>query len=201
MKILWAALLGSGFLALGFDLAAAEKSSPDSGRYRIFPRDAIQLTVHGEPDVGGERRVDGQGEINVPLIGPVKIAGLTPAEAQLVIAKKYIEAEIFIRPEVVVTVSEYSPKEVMVLGQVGKQGKQIFSSEATTLPIVEAITAAGGFTRIAKADAVRVTRRDERGNEQSFTINVEKMIEGRSPAGEGFVLQPGDVVFVPERVF
>jgi protein involved in polysaccharide export with SLBB domain len=89
---------------------------------------------------------------------------------------------------------------VMVLGQVGKQGKQVLPPEAVTLTIVEAITSAGGFTRIAKGDAVRVTRKDERGGEQSFTVNVEKAIEGRA-SGEPFLLQPGDVVFVPERVF
>jgi polysaccharide export outer membrane protein len=119
----------------------------------------------------------------------------------LQIAKRYVDGEIFIRPEVVVSLVEYSPKEVMVLGQVGKQGKQSLPPEAATMSIVETITAAGGFTRIAKGDAVRVTRKDERGAEQSFTVNVEKLIDGRAPAGESFLLQPGDVVFVPERVF
>lgn len=201
MKLNW---LSFGII-LGLSLVgggrAAENSGADASRYRLFSRDLIRIAVQGESDVSVERRVDGLGEINVPLLGQVKVAGLTATEVQVAIAKRYVTDEIFVRPEVVVSVLEYSPKELMVLGQVTKQGKQILSPEAVAMPIIEAITAAGGFTRIAKGDAVKVTRKDDRGSEQSFTVNVEKMIEGRGAAGDSFQLQPGDVVFVPERVF
>lgn len=186
---------------LSASVFAADEAAVEPARYRMFSRDLVRVAVHGEPGMGVDRRIDGLGEINVPLIGQVKIAGLTAAEAQALIAKRYVDEEIFIRPEVVVTLIEYSPKEVMVLGQVGKQGKQVLPPEAATLPIVEAITSAGGFTRIAKGDAVRVTRKDERGVEQSFTVNVEKMLQGRAASGDAFVLQPGDVIYVPERAF
>lgn len=188
----FAALLGAAM--------AAETAPSEPARYRMIARDLIRMSVQGEPDVSVDRRIDGLGEINVPLIGQVKVAGLTVAEAQDRIVKLYVDQEIFVRPQVVVSVVEYSPKEVMVLGQVGKQGKQPFPPEVTSVSIVEAITSAGGFTRIAKGDSVRVTRKDERGAEQSFTINVEKMVEGRATT-EIFMLQPGDVIFVPERVF
>lgn len=180
---------------------AADETPAEPARYRLLPRDLVRVTVHGEPDVSVERRLDALGEINVPLLGQVKLASLTAAEAQGVIGRRYVQEEIFVRPEVVVTIVEYRPREVMVLGQVGKQGKQVFPPEAAGISIVEAITAAGGFTRIGKSDAVRVTRRDERGVEQNFTVNVERMIDGRGKGEEAFVLQPGDVVFVPERVF
>lgn len=190
------------FLAGGLSLLGAAETPPaEATRYRLFTRDLIRIAVHGEPEVSVERRIDSTGEVSVPLIGQVKLAGLTTGEAQAAIAKRYRDDEIFIRPDVLVSVAEYSPKELMLLGQVGRQGKQAFPPEASTMSIVEAITSAGGFTRIAKGDAVRVTRKDEKGAEQSFTVNVEKMIEGRAPAGETFVLQPGDVIFVPERVF
>lgn len=179
-------------------LQAAEPAAPSS--YRLFVRDLVQVAVQGEADVSVQRRVDGAGEIAVPLLGPVKVVGLTLAQAQAEIRRRYVAEEIFIRPEVVVSVVEYSPKEVMVLGQVGKQGKLSLSPEAAGMPIIEAITGAGGFTRIAKSDAVRVTRKDEGGAERIFTVDVEKMLSGRGGA-EPFQLQPGDVVFVPERVF
>lgn len=181
-------------------LLAAENAPIEPARYRLYIRDLVRVAVHGEPDIAADRRVDGLGEINVPLVGQVKVSGLTTAEAQDLITKLYVEHEIFIRPEVVISIVEYSPKEIMILGQVGKQGKQPFPPEVSVLSIVEAITSAGGFTRIAKGDAVKVTRKDERGVEQSFSVNVEKMVEGRSNV-EVTMLQPGDVVFVPERVF
>lgn len=184
---------------LAFLSGAEEPDVP--GRYRLFARDVVRISVQGEKDVDVSRRIDGLGEVNVPLLGQVKIAGLTVADAQVLIAGLYVKEEIFVRPEVVVSLVEYGPKEVMVLGQVTKQGKQPFPPEAPSMTIVEAITSAGGFTRIAKGDSVRVTRKDERGVEQSHTVNVEKLIEGRAAGAEMFLLQPGDVVFVPERVF
>jgi len=186
-------------ISAGF--AAVENAAGETSRYRLFTRDLVRIAVQGEPDLTVDRRIDGLGEVNVPLIGLIKVVTLTPGEAQALIAKRYVDEHIFIRPEVVVTIVEYSPKEIMVLGQVGKQGKQALPPEAAVMSIVEAITSAGGFTRIAKGDAVRVTRKDEQGNEQSVVLNVEKLIDGRGGATDVYMLQPGDVVFVPERVF
>jgi len=190
-------LLGATVLVWGSLLPAAE--APASSNYRLFARDLVQIAVQGEPDVAVQRRIDASGEIPVPLLGAVKVAGLTAAQAQAEIRRRYIAEEIFIRPEVFVSVVEYSPKEVLVLGQVNKQGKLALSPESAAMPIIEAITGAGGFTRIAKSDGVRVTRKDETGAERVFTVDVERMLAGRG--GDPFQLQPGDVVFVPERVF
>jgi protein involved in polysaccharide export with SLBB domain len=192
--------------SLGLILAASVAvfaAGPQAGSagYRLFARDLIHIAVRNEPDAAGDQRIDAAGEVNVPLVGPVKVAGLSINEAQALVAKRYVDAEIFIHPEVAINVVEYAPKEVMVLGQVGKQGKFTFPPEASTISIVEAITGAGGLTRIAKGDGVKVTRKETDGVEQSFTVNVEKLIEGRATPADAFLLQPGDVVFVPERVF
>ena len=181
-------------------LEAAELKGA-SGQYKLFALDLVHISVQGEPEVSVDRRIDGDGHINVPLLGDIAVRGLSIADAQKLIAKRYVDGEIFIRPEVVINVVEYSPKEIMVLGQVGTQGKVSFPPEVSGMSIVEAITKAGGFTRIGKADGVRVTRKGEGGVEQSFTVNVEKLIAGHAAPGESFLLQPGDVIFVPERVF
>lgn len=199
LSILLLSLSGLSFAAE--QAAPADGEATELARYRIFSRDLLRLSVQGEPDLTVDRRIDGLGEVQVPLLGYVRIAGLTVAEAQTLIAQRYVDAEIFIRPEVVVTIVEYSPKEIMVLGQVGKQGKLSLPPEAVSMSIVEAITAAGGLTRIGKGDAVRVTRKDEKGAEQSVTVNVERLISGNANTGPVYMLLPGDVVFVPERIF
>jgi protein involved in polysaccharide export with SLBB domain len=186
--------------ALAWALPAAEPKT-SSEQYKLFSLDLVHISVQGEPDVSVDRRVDGDGRVNVPLLGDITVRGLSIAEAQKLIAQRYVEGEIFIRPEVVINVVAYSPKEIMVLGQVSTQGKVSFPPEVGSISIVEAITKAGGFTRIGKADGVRVTRKVKDGPEQSFTVNVEKLIGGRADPGDAFFLQPGDVVFVPERVF
>jgi len=181
--------------------AAADKPAQAVEQLRLFVHDQVHVTVQGEPDMTVDRQIDASGEINVPLLGGVKIAGLTIAEAQDRIAGRYVHDEIFISPEVVVTVTAYAVKEVTILGQVAKQGKVVFPADTTSLSIVEAIADAGGLTRIAKGDAVRITRHDADAAEQTFTVNVDHMVEGRGANGDMFYLQPGDIVFVPERVF
>jgi len=189
------------FLSFASIAWGAEETGKVIELFRLYPRDVVRISVQGEPDVGVERQIDGRGEVNVPLLGAIRIGGLTIADAQTAIADRYVKDEIFIHPEVVLTVTTYAAKEVTILGQIGRQGKVPLPAEMTTMPIVEAIAAAGGLTRIAKGDAVRVTRRDDQGNEQTVTVNVDKMVEGRGADRETFLLQPGDVVFVPERVF
>ncbi len=169
--------------------------------YRLFSRDLVRVSVHGEPDLKDlDRRIDGSGRISLPLLPPVDLKGLTPAEAEVAIARAFIEAQILLRPQVSVTVVEYSPREISVLGQVRTPGKIAFPIEADSLSIVEAVSKAGGFTRIAKSDSVLVTRTGADGREISTTVDVARLFDGRG-GGETYQLVPGDVVFVPERIF
>ena len=176
------------------------KGNTDSGiRYLLCPRDNLKLSVQGE-DINAERRIDAKGELNVPYAGRCKVAGLTVEEAQEAIAKRYREAEIFVHPEVVISVVDYSPREVVVLGQVEKSGKVSLPPEASEVSIVEAIASAGGFTRLANPRDVRVTRKDDKGDDQTITVNVSKMMDGPNGKVDVFKVQPGDVIFVPERL-
>jgi len=186
-----------GAVSLGF--ANAPTPTPESS-YKLYPLDQIRFSVFGEPDLNETVRISGAGEINLPLLGTIKVSGLTLAEAQNRIAEAYRTGEIFIIPQISLQIEEYSKKEISVFGQVGKQGKVLLPDESTTVTIVEAIAEAGGLTRIAKGDSVRVTRRDASGGEQTFTINVERLIQGQTKANEMFYVLPGDVIFVPERL-
>lgn len=190
-------IIGTAVFICGAFLAKAE----DDSAYRLFARDVIKMVVFGEPDMAIQLRISGIGTINAPLIGDIKIAGLTLAEAQSQLEKAYVDAEIFIRPQITLQVAEYSKKEISILGQIGRQGKIELPVESVRINIVNAVSLAGGFTRIARADAVRVTRKlFAEEEEQVFTVNVEQMIAGKSKEPP-FYIYPGDVIFVPERLF
>lgn len=194
---------------LGPTLHAEEPSTPPpiapfapAAAYRLYPLDVVSFSVHGETGLSTTLRLSGDGTINVPLLGDVRVTGLTLTEAEKKIQDTYIAQEIFIRPQVTLQVTEYSKKEVSLLGQISRQGKIQFPAEVSALDIVDVVTTAGGFSRIAKADAVRVTRKHpETGEEQVFTVNVERMLAGRASAEERFLVYPGDVLFIPERLF
>jgi protein involved in polysaccharide export with SLBB domain len=191
-------------LALFFGLpalaGAAETATVQSNGYTLFSRDTIRISVLGEPELSVERRIDGNGRVSLPLIGTVMIRGLSVAAAEEKIRTAYIEQEMLVRPQVAVTVTEYFPREVAVLGQVTNPGNVVFPIEATSISVIDAISRAGGFTRLAKGDNVRITRRDDSGAEETSTVNVAGMIAGKGNV-PALLLRPGDVVFVPERVF
>lgn len=194
-------LLIPGFFT-AFGQVAAE--DPDNGNYRLGKLDQIQITVFDEPDLSVAQRISGEGTVRIPLIGELKLGGLSIRKAETLIESSYIENEILKNPIVSVRVIDYAPKEISILGAVGSPGKLPFPTEMTSLDIVDVISKVGGFSKVARADSVRITRIGEDGREIIFTVNVESMITGRGKrSGEStrVPVYPGDVIWVPERMF
>lgn len=153
--------------------------------------DVIEVRVFQQPDMSAVYSVSSQGTISFPLIGEVEVAGQTPGQVESSIRGRL--ADGFLRdPQVSILVKEYNSRQVSVFGQVRKPGTLPFGDG---MSIVAAISQAGGFTGMAKRNAVRVTRKGK-GKESRFTIPVERIGKGSAP---NFYLRPGDVIFVPER--
>jgi polysaccharide export outer membrane protein len=181
-----------------------DTESSDNSTYRLGKLDQIQITVFDEPDLSVAQRINGEGSVRIPLIGVVKVAGLNISRAEAKIEAAYVENEILKDPIVSIRVIEYAPKEISILGAVGSPGKLPFPTEVSSLDIVDVISKVGGFTQVARADSVRITRVGDDGREIIFTVNVESMITGRGRrSGEParVPVYPGDVIWVPERMF
>jgi polysaccharide export outer membrane protein len=165
--------------------------------------DAVSIQVFGEPDLSKEQRIDGEGNIRMGLIGTIGIAGLTLREAEAKMQQVYVEKRYLRDPQISIQVTEYAPRYVSVLGKVNKPGRVQLEQESNGIRLVDAISAVGGFSGIAKADAVRITRTGANGEETTVVIDAEALINGRNTdTPEEFEsLLPGDVVFVPERLF
>jgi polysaccharide export outer membrane protein len=158
--------------------------------------------MFNEPDVKTTQRLSSQGEMTLPLIGAVSLAGLTLREAEQTIRGRYVEGGFYLDPHVILSVAEYGAHFVTVLGQVNKPDRVELPIEAASLGLVAAITQAGGFNRFARIDAVQVTRQTGSGTERHFTVDVREFLGRRGDgSAEEFQLLPGDVVFVPERLF
>jgi protein involved in polysaccharide export with SLBB domain len=194
-------LLALSVLALVSSVAAVPDRAPaaEAGDYRIAPRDQLQFQIFEEEDSALVQRVSSAGEISVPLLGAIKVAGRTLRECESLIEKRYREEGYFLRPQVILSFQAYAPRSVSVLGQVNNPNQIDFAIERGAIGIVAAITRAGGFTRIARTDAVRVMR-TVNGKETSFTVNVSAYLDDKSKEQE-FQLMPDDIIFVPERVF
>ncbi|EDY81412.1 Polysaccharide biosynthesis/export protein [Verrucomicrobiia bacterium DG1235] len=202
MKAFWPVL---GVLLGVFSMGLVEAMADDTGLsdYRISPRDLVQFQIYEEPDTRLVQRVSASGGFPLPMIGLVEVSGLTLREAEDKIRNLYIDGEFFVNPQVILVLEQYAERTVSVLGQVNKPKQILFPLEADRMSIVEAITLAGGLTRLARAETVQVTRPGEDGEEERITVNVEAYLEERrrSKTPESFDLYPGDVVFVPERTF
>ncbi len=110
--------------------------------YMLGPGDLLKITVYENDDLTTTARISGNGIISVPLIGKIKVAGMTPGEAEQRIDQKLAQGYI-IDPHVTVFVKEYKSKQVTILGEVARPGVYTLTSNATVLDI---ISKAGGLT-------------------------------------------------------
>jgi protein involved in polysaccharide export with SLBB domain len=194
-------LLAGGWPALAAApvSAVAPNFGPDARDYKIAPRDNLQFQVFEEPDSLLVQRVSSAGEIAVPLLGSVKVSGMTLREAETQIEKRYRDGGFYLKPQVILSFDSYGPRSVSVLGQVNNPNQIDFSIERGDIGILTAITRAGGFTRVAQTDGVKVIRTVD-GKETTFIINLTAYLNDKDSTQQ-FKLMPDDVVFVPERVF
>jgi polysaccharide export outer membrane protein len=171
--------------------------------YRIQIRDQVSLTVFDEPDLSTVQRLDANGQMRIPLLGNIKFSGMTIRDAEDMLEKRFIEGEFLKQPMVTVRIAEYATREVSVLGAVRSPGVIPFPFEVNSMDIVDVISKTGGLAGIAKGESVRVTRLGDSGGEETFTVNVEALITGRGRRSntERFLIYPGDVIYVPDRLF
>lgn len=164
--------------------------------------DRVRIAVFQEDDLTSLSRVDARGRVNLPLIGEIAIGGLTVVEAQAAIENAYKDGRFLRNPQVTVSVEEYAPREVSIQGRIRNAGRYTLPIEST-LTVVELVTKAGGIDDIGKGSAVTVTRILPDGTRKVFTVDVDSVIRGKKDSKSDdstMLLQPGDIVYVPERL-
>lgn len=182
-------------LALAATPSAAPAADPVSEDYRLQPQDSITVDVVGEPTLSKEFRISATGEINYPFLGNIRVLDKTTAAVAQEL-KTALEADYLVDAQVIVQVRDFRKNLVFVYGQVNKPGAVEIPPERV-LSLIEAITMAMGFTRLAKETDVQITRA---GQAEPFRINANDLRKNNDPEAV-FILQPGDQVFVPEARF
>jgi polysaccharide export outer membrane protein len=154
----------------------------------IGPGDEVEITVYGATDLSGHTRVSAEGNVSMPLIGYVQIAGLSSREAEGAIETQLRENNVVNDPHVSVYVREYTRSGFSVAGEVAKPG---FYSALGPHRLFDVLQAAGGPTDKA-ANKVMISHRDQR--------DVRILSISKDPAEmtiSNVDLQPGDTVVVP----
>lgn len=156
--------------------------------YRVGPFDRLQVSVFGVPELSGPVQVDGEGTVNLPLVGAVPAMGLTPPELAAELERAY--GGRYIRdPSITVQVTTPQSQRVVVGGAVTEPG--VFPVLGR-LTLVQAIAQAKGLDDNAKASNVIVLREVD-GRQAAARFDLRAIQAGQMADPE---LAPGDTVIV-----
>jgi len=165
---------------------------PHSEAIILREGDSLKITFPGSPNLDTTQPIRRDGKLNLPLIGEMEAAGLSPADLQEKLVKAY--ASQITSKEVIVQVQS-STFPVFVTGAVVHPGKVLSDHPMDAL---EAVMDAGGFIYdTADMKSVRINR-NVNGVRKSFIVNLKEVLKGGRDA-KPFYLQPNDIVYVPER--
>ena len=185
-----------GILCIGVAFFSRAEAEKEKTYYKISKGDVLEISVYEEEDLSGEFEVKEGGTITYPLLGSVKVEGLT----KLAIEEKLttlLEKDYLVEPHVRVKMEEYHERTVLVLGSVKNPGSYEFP-EDRPLTLLQVISMAGGYTRYASVKGTRIITTLPSGKKKTIDPKINDIIKGRK---EDFELKPDDVVMVPERFF
>ncbi len=182
--------------------AAVAPSGPESisapTGYQLSANDQVAVEVFGEEDLRTNGRLNAEGNLSLPLLGSVRLGGLTLTQAAARLTELY-GRDYLVNPKVNVTLVGYARRRFTVLGQVNRPGSyEMPEGNPGGIDLLEAIAMAGGYTRIAAPDRISVRRRREGGNDQILKVNGKRLAKGE---GGNFNVAPGDTVTVGESIF
>ena len=181
-------------------VAPAPPDPPGSLDYLVGIGDVLSIMVYARPDlstgqsanagVGSAKgsRVDGSGNIHLPLIGSIPATGTTISEI-----RDKVEAALrkFVQePSVVVEVAEYHSKPIYLMGQFRTPGVYYMDRPMTFL---QGITLGNGFDVTANLRGVRLLRDQKIAPIDVYSLILSGRIE------QNIWLKPGDTVFIPDN--
>ena len=184
--------------------------------YQVGPEDQLAIAIFGQDNLSRELRVNGQGEISMPLVGVVKVAGMTPQEVQKRLEELY-NARFLVNPQITVTVKEFRHQRVAVTGAVAKPGSYEIIGPRTLL---EVLSLAGGFINqgyptgggAQAGDVIDVIRHQNAPDmainmkalpsrpfspkTETMVIDLRRLASGQEPQ-LNIPVRNGDVIYVP----
>lgn len=152
------------------------------GPYQLDTGDVLRVTVYGDPEMSRTYKVDDNGAVAFPLVGPVAVRGSTTKDAAQRLARA-LASGYMRNPDVAVEIDQYRP--FFIQGEVKSSGQFPYVYGMT---VRAAISTAGGFTETADRSSAVIYRRQ--GNEMA-----------KASVDLDFPIIPGDTIVVQERWF
>ncbi len=170
-------------------------------KYRLAIGDQLSFQIIEDGDAPVHLVVTDSGDLQIPYIGRYPAVGKTckqlAQELKMELEKEYYKQATVI---VAVDLKPESRGKIYLVGAIRAPGPEDISSDEV-LTVSKAILRAGGFTSYADEKHVKITRSTGAGpgGEKTFIVNVEQILEN-GKTGDDMPIQPGDLIFVPERM-
>ena len=153
------------------------------GSYRLGAGDKIRVVVLQDSEFSGDYEVNGMGAISVRVLGPIQVVGMSLQELEDMLRERYREGGYLISPRL--SVELVASRPFYIVGEVSRPGQFPYVS---CLHVIQAVAIAGGFTRRASRSGLTIKR--------YFATTAEEQY-----VTEDTLIEPGDVLRVPERYF
>jgi polysaccharide export outer membrane protein len=164
------------------------EQSPSETEYLVRDGDVLNVRVFNQEPMSTRARVRSDGRIAMPVLGDIEVRGKRPSSL-----KAELEArmkDIINAPSVTVTIEEFQPITVFVLGEVGHPGSFPVDPRAT---IAQVLALSGGLTEFASRNRIFVVRRAPKPLRARFTY--EDITRG-DPHSAAFAFRQGDLIVV-----
>lgn len=187
-------LLIALLLALDFLSGPATAATPTPG-YAVLlgPFDQIEVNVDNYPALKTTTRVGADGIVILPLVGPVQVGGLGPADAANKIETHYVNGGFIKMPTVRIEIIDYQSGKVSVLGEVNSQALIPLDRAYS---VAEILARAGGLAGDA-ADTAVIIRQKQGGGSERIVVDIGQLVAAEN-SGALTIVRAGDVVFVPK---
>ena len=170
----------------------AQEAAKSSGV--IGHLDTVEISVFREEELTTRGQLSADGSISMPLIGSIRLQGLTTAQAAKAIEQRLHDGYL-VRPQVSVSIGARVRRTVTVLGQAQSPGVFMIPADRP-LTLTEVIGMAGGVTRVGNAGRITLKRGGSAGRVQQ--VDLKAITSGKS---DDITLRDGDVVSIPESLF
>jgi polysaccharide biosynthesis/export protein len=156
--------------------------------------DSISVQVYGQPDMTGTVYVNDDGTISLPLVGSIKVVGLTAVQAAARVADALKKGQFLVDPHVTIDIVQGRSQRVSIIGEVRTPGRYAIDPNTT---IIDLLAQAGGPTENS-GDIAYVERTDAQGNVARHSINLHALSGSEGTAQPQMVLQGGDSIIIPK---
>jgi polysaccharide export outer membrane protein len=183
LGLAWALLLAATSPALA-------QPAPAAAEYRLGAGDVIRVSVYQMPDLQLEARLSEAGVISYPLLGSVRLGGLSVPEAEKTLADGLRQGNFVKQPQVSILVTQVRGNQASVLGQVNRPGR--YPIEGAGLRLTELLAIAGGVSANGADSVTLVGMRD--GKPYRQVVDLPSLFRGGDVADP--LILNGDAVYV-----